>query len=42
VLIPGTVHVWDLLQGASASPKVRAAVAAFLAQAGGPVATGCS
>jgi len=42
VLIPGTVHGWDLLQGASASPKARAAVAAFLAQAGGPVATGCS
>jgi acetyl esterase/lipase len=41
VLVPGTVHGWDLLQGASASAKIRAAVAAFLAQAGRPVATGC-
>jgi dienelactone hydrolase len=42
VLIPGSGHGWDLLQGPSASPTIRAAVAAFLAQAGPPVATGCS
>jgi len=41
LLIPGTVHGWDLLQGPSASAKIRAAVAAFLARAGPPVATGC-
>ena len=42
VLIAGTVHGWDLLQGPSAAARIRAAVAAFLAQAGPPVATGCS
>jgi hypothetical protein len=34
VLIPGTVHGWDLLQGASQSTRIRAAVARFLAHAG--------
>ena len=42
VLIPGAVHGWNLLEGPSASAKIRAAVAAFLVQAGPPVATGCS
>jgi dienelactone hydrolase len=42
VLIPGTVHGWDVLEGPSASAKIRAGVASFLAQAGPPVATGCS
>jgi pimeloyl-ACP methyl ester carboxylesterase len=42
VLIPGTLHGWNLLEGPSASAKIRAAVAAFLGQAGPPIATGCS
>jgi dienelactone hydrolase len=42
VLIPGTVHGWDLLQGPSQSTRIRAAVALFLAHAGPPAATGCS
>jgi len=42
VLIPGTVHGWDLLEGPSSGARIRAAVAAFLAHAGAPVATGCA
>jgi dienelactone hydrolase len=42
VLIPGHVHGWDLLQGATASARIRAAAARVLAHAGAPVATGCS
>ena len=41
VLVPGGDHGWDLLQGPAASARIRAAIVAFLAHAGAPVATGC-
>jgi pimeloyl-ACP methyl ester carboxylesterase len=41
VLVPGTTHGWDLLQGPQASAPIRAAVARFIAHAGPPVPTGC-
>ena len=41
-LVPGTMHGWNLLEGASQSTRIRAAVASFLAHTGAPVATGCS
>jgi dienelactone hydrolase len=41
VLVPGTGHGWDLLEGPPANPRIRAAVASFIAAAGRPVATGC-
>ncbi len=41
VLVPGTTHGWDLLQGPQASAPIRAAIARFIAHAGPPVPTGC-
>jgi hypothetical protein len=41
VLVFGTGHGWDLLQGAGASRRLRAAVPGFLRSAGPAVATGC-
>jgi dienelactone hydrolase len=41
VLVDGTAHGWDLLQGDRASSRIRGAVADFVAHAGPPVATGC-
>jgi pimeloyl-ACP methyl ester carboxylesterase len=42
VLVDGSGHGWDLLQGGGASETIRDAVADFLAHTGKPVATGCS
>jgi hypothetical protein len=42
VLVDGSGHGWDLLQGDGTSETVRDAVADFLAHMGEPVATGCS
>jgi pimeloyl-ACP methyl ester carboxylesterase len=42
VLVDGSGHGWDLLQGDGTSETVRDAVADFLAHTGEPVATGCS
>jgi pimeloyl-ACP methyl ester carboxylesterase len=41
VLVEGSGHGWDLLQGPTANASLRDAVAAFVAHAGTPVATGC-
>jgi len=41
VLVSGSTHGWDLLQGSGVSKRVRDAVARFIANVGAPVATGC-
>ena len=41
VLVDGSGHGWDLLQGPTANTPLRNAVADFVAHAGRPVATGC-
>ena len=41
VLVDGSGHGWNLLQGSEASEPVRAAVLDFLRSPGPPVATGC-
>jgi dienelactone hydrolase len=41
VLVDGSDHGWNLLQGPSANDRVRAAVLGFLRRAGNPVPTGC-
>jgi len=41
VLVDGSGHGWDLLQGPTARASLRDAVADFVAHAGPPIATGC-
>jgi dienelactone hydrolase len=41
VLVEGSEHGWDLLQGTTANDSIRDAVADFVSHAGPPVATGC-
>jgi pimeloyl-ACP methyl ester carboxylesterase len=41
VLVTGSLHGWDLVQGGTANRRIRAAALAFLRAAGPPVATGC-
>ena len=41
VLVDGSGHGWDLLQGSTANTPLRNAIADFVAHAGRPVATGC-
>jgi len=41
VLVDGSGHGWDLLQGAAAAASLQHALDEFLTRAGSPVATGC-
>jgi predicted alpha/beta-fold hydrolase len=41
LLLDGSGHGWDLLQGPTASRSLRDAVTDFVAHVGPPVATGC-
>ena len=41
VVVDGSGHGWDLLQGPTANDSIREAVADFVSHAGPPVATGC-
>jgi esterase/lipase len=42
LLVDGSDHGWNLLQGPSANARVRDAVVGFLRRAGKPVPTGCA
>jgi len=41
LLVDGSVHGWDLLQGPNANDTLRDVVSDFVAHVGPPVATGC-